>query len=107
MDLKFGTFSSSMKNFLTQGAIQPPIIYSNIKTKIGPEIGHFQVAKCKIFIGKAGHKTNLDLKKGPELSILCELTKCKIFLRKDACKLQKSCTYAFRLKKGLLKIKHF
>ena len=32
--------------------VTPQIIY--IKTKIGPaEIKHFQIAKCKIFIGKA------------------------------------------------------
>ena len=33
----------------------PKIIYLYIsKTKIRPEIKHFSVAKCKIFIGKAG-----------------------------------------------------
>ena len=58
--LKFGTFSIDVEFSYARGHIQPPIIFSNIQTKIGPEIGHFQVAKCKIFIGKADHKTNLD-----------------------------------------------
>ena len=43
-----------MQTFLMQGAVQPPNIHKHVKTKIGPEIKHFQVVKCKIFIGRAG-----------------------------------------------------
>ena len=45
----------------------------DIKTKIGSEIKHFQVAKCKLFIGKAGMqspKNKFRFKKDLKLSIL-------------------------------------
>ena len=56
-----------------RGRAIPQIIYEYIKTKIGPEIKHFQVAKCKLFIGKAGMqppKNKFRFKKGLKLSIL-------------------------------------
>ena len=58
--------------FLRNGAVQPSkIIYIFIKTKIGPEIKHFQVAKCKIFIDNAGMQPTKNplfrFKKGPEI----------------------------------------
>ena len=70
--LVFGIFSSSIVEFSYARGRATPKSYLNIKhvkTKIGPEIKHFQVAKCKIFIGMAGmqpleHKFRLkrDLK---------------------------------------------
>ena len=51
----------------------PQIIYLYIKTEIGPEIKHFQIAKYKIFMGKADMqlpKNKFRLKKGLKLSIL-------------------------------------
>ena len=41
----WASLAHQLKNFLTQGAVQP--------SQIRPEINHFQFAKCTIFVGKA------------------------------------------------------
>ena len=74
--LIFGIFSSSIVDFsYARGRATPKSylhILKHIKTKIGPEIKHFQVVKCKIFIGRAGMqppKNKFRLKRCLKLSI--------------------------------------
>ena len=57
--LKFDTLAHQCRLFLRKGPFNPQS-YTQTLRLIGPETGHFQVTKCEIFIGKAGHKINLD-----------------------------------------------